>query len=422
MIQNIKISRLLKNIFFIPLKSTIHEIKQAIYKFKYDYVPLGLDKDFDLSTVKTVLIDRLDGKLGDTVCVLPFLKTFYKYCPNAKIYILSNNAIYDILKDCCDNHYEIITCNNTKDFSEIQNKLNNISDSFDLYINLTNGVSSRLIKFINKIHAKFNITLTPSYKFNNIKLISNFKKDIVHKNVFYIEMFDKIIEIGTKNNLNKVEISNTSIKSDNFNQSNIQPTLPSLAFLSNTDTKLYLDTISDIKTNREKEFLQNSTLAEDCSKLKFIGINPYGHSSKRKLCPKTIKAILERLMTIPNVIAYFVITPKEQSIIENIIRNNFKEFDNRIFIDKSIKSIKDVITHVASFDAFIGVDTATCHICANYDVLQLAIYQKKASSNAMWAARSVNAVNIFTNKSHMANITYQDIEASLEQMLKTLDS
>jgi hypothetical protein len=74
MIQNIKISRLLKNIFFVPLKSTIHEIKQAIYKFKYDYVPLGLDKDFDLSTVKTVLIDRLDGKLGDTVCVLPFLK------------------------------------------------------------------------------------------------------------------------------------------------------------------------------------------------------------------------------------------------------------------------------------------------------------------------------------------------------------
>ena len=93
----------------------------------------------------------------------------------------------------------------------------------------------------------------------------------------------------------------------------------------------------------------------------------------------------------------------------------------KIPIDKNIKSIRDVITHVASFDAFIGVDTATCHICANYDVLQLAIYQKKASSNAMWAARSTNAVNIFTNKSHMGNITYQDIETSLEQVLDSLN-
>ena len=203
------ISRLLKTIFFVPLKSTIHEIKQAIYKLKYDYVPTGLEKDFDLSTVKTVLIDRLDGKLGDTVCILPFLKIFYKYCPNAKIYILSNNAIYDILKDCCGNNYEIITCNNTKNFSEIQRKLKDISSSFDLYINLTNGVSSRLIKLINKIHAKFNITLTPKYKFNNIKLISDFQKDIVNKNVYYIEMFNKIIDIGTKNTLKKSENFNS---------------------------------------------------------------------------------------------------------------------------------------------------------------------------------------------------------------------
>lgn len=415
------ISRLLKTIFFVPLKSTIHEIKQAIYKLKYDYIPTGLEKDFDLSSVKTVLIDRLDGKLGDTVCILPFLKIFYKYCPNAKIYILSNNAIYDILKDCCGNNYEIITCNNTKNFSEIQGKLKDISSSFDLYINLTNGVSSRLIKLINKIHAKFNITLTPKYKFNNIKLISDFQKDIVNKNVYYIEMFNKIIDIGTKNTLKKSENFNTPIESDNLSQANIQNAIPPLSFLSNINTKLYLDIISDIKTNREKEFLQNSTASNDCSKLKFIGINPYGHSSKRKLCPKTITAILERLMSIQNAIACFVITPKEQSLIENIISNNFKEYENRIFVDKNIKSIKDVITHVASFDAFIGVDTATCHICANYDVLQLAIYQKKASSNAMWAARSTNAVNIFTNKSHMGNITYQDIETSLEQVLDSLN-
>ena len=87
-------------LFVRSIKVLIAQIRFVFYRALYDFKNQELPADFSLKSVKSIVVSKMDGKLGDSVMLSPLFTELRKYRPDIKISVICTENIAVIFRNC----------------------------------------------------------------------------------------------------------------------------------------------------------------------------------------------------------------------------------------------------------------------------------------------------------------------------------
>lgn len=368
--------------FFHKWKITIKKFKLKIRSFRarliYDHKPTT-NLPFKLKEGQTVIIKRNDGKLGDFICFAPFFKELKRLCPGIRIIVLVNQSMYSLYKEIKEIDELVLVKVAGKKISknDIFNACKGLGDCY-LYIHLVTVLLNKDLWYTKYIKPQYVATVDPNLKMNNVSCCDyNNCGDVESKQITYI--LNNILKCG---GLNKATFKYT---------------------------RFFEEDVLELQKSREYG--------------KVLGINPFGCSRHRHLSDAVIIYLINSALAKTTYDIELFVGPKLRKRIEMLLMESFSH-NSRVRLAPVTESYKDVIVHVAAYSAFVGVDTATAHIAASYDIPQLCIYSNDLENFALWHVRSPISINIpivKPNMYDMYDIEAKDIERELSDFLNGLD-
>lgn len=298
--------------------------------------------------IKSILILRYDGKIGDMVVNTLMFREIKKKYPDIKIGVVTRGGATDIIKNNknVDKIYEY-----KKKSSYIKKLAKEIAkEEYDVLIDFTEMLRVNQMMFINLCKAKINIGL--SKKDWNLFDIS------VEPNIDF--QWTDHITLRYKAYLKKLGIL------DDINLS-YDVSIP-------TETQKEIDDYIETLPNKE-----------------LIVINPYGASKHKTFNKNTLEKLIENY---PNNIISIIYSPgryKDLKIFEEKYKN--------VFIFKGIESILQSSAIIKNAKLVISPDTSIVHIASAFNKNLISVYPPNGGNfgkdHLVWAPISKNNIVLF---------------------------
>lgn len=334
-------------------------IARKIWDKKNTIYDLKLDKDNFITNngIKSILIMRDDGKIGDMVVNTFVFREIKKKYPDTKIGVVARGAAIDIIKDnkYIDSIYEY-----KKKYKYLRKLGNEIKkEKYDLLIDFSLDLREHQIMFINKCDAKINIGINKT----NWKL-------------FDITLDDAP---GHVTNRYKRVIKFLGVDSNDISY--------------------------DIQLN---EKLEKNTIRKYIKDKTYVVINPYAASKYRNLSFDNIIKITNLILEHTNYFIYIIGEEKHKQDIEKIL----KKFNSNRIEYARLNSIQEVATIIKYSQLVITPDTSIVHIAVGFDKKLICIYRRdNGDSNSItWGPNSKNSLQIFSE-----DITPLGIESDINK-------
>lgn len=155
---------------FFELKKRFLQFRDSarhlIAKFRYDFGPSG--EPFSALNLKRAVIYRADGKIGDAICFLPFIRELKRFSPGCEIVVLSNPGTAEIYHSApfIDRTVILTKKPGNRETYQIAQQIG----ACDLYVHLFEKLKSRHLRLICRIHPKWVSTLDSSLRCDSLAL------------------------------------------------------------------------------------------------------------------------------------------------------------------------------------------------------------------------------------------------------------
>jgi len=314
-------------------------LRGAWGRLRYDHQPA--ETPLELGKIKRVVINRIDGKIGDTVCFAPFLRELGRHCPDLEIVILANEQMRAVYNQIPGN-FRLVMCSKRPHGREVLNICKRIGEC-DFYVHLVVNLKSRELSFIHYLNPSWVATLDPNLKMDSLRL-SRYTSPVKGRGLHITQILDCILSEG------------------------------GITQIDHAYVRFFEREVAISK-------IQNT-----------VGIVPYGASDNRRLSDESIKVIADRILRLPGVKAEIFAVPGDRSHLKDFLSSNYHD-EPRIALAPLLLGMRDVFVHAASYRAIIGVDTGTAHVAASYDVPEFTIYSNDVVNFNRWHAVSDRATN-----------------------------
>ncbi|WP_406546671.1 glycosyltransferase family 9 protein [Succinimonas sp.] len=329
---------------FINLKHGLFHARDLVRgawgRLRYDHQPS--EKPFELSSVKRAVINRIDGKIGDSVCFAPFLRELSKHCPDMEIVILANESMRAVYNQIPGN-FKLVMCSKRPHGREVLNICKRIG-ACDFYVHLVENLRSRELSFIHYLDPIWVATLDPNLKMDSLRL-SRHISSVRGRGLHITQILNCILSEGG---------------------------------------------ISDIDHSYVRFFEREVTLSRIRNT---VCIVPYGSNSKHRLSDESIKLMVDSILKIPGVAVEIFVVPGERSHVQDFIGRFYRETP-RVSLAPLLLGMRDVFVQAASYRAIMGVDTGTAHIAASYGIPEFTMYPDNIACYNRWYAINDRATNI----------------------------
>lgn len=339
---------------------------------KKDKIEIARENLIEKNGIKSILIMRDDGKIGDMVVSSFMYREIKKQYPNIKIGVVTRKGAIDIIKDNCyvDKIYEY-----KKDNGYLKTLAYEIAkEKYDLLIDTSTILRERQIMFINKCKCKINLG--------------------VNKEEW--QLFDVSVPEEQSSHITKRFI-------------NILKILGVKEIRSNYDIQIADEALEKV----EKKIKEEENILEVSEKKRII-LNPYTASKHRNFNRKNIEEIIKILLKYRrNEIYLLGHGENKKEVLE--IKEKLKELRvHHIELD----GIQEVIALIKNSEMVISPDTSIVHIGVGLDKKVIAIYREDIVGNnsVLWGPNSDKAIQIFSRENKDDDINNFDMR-ELEEVI-----
>lgn len=340
-------------------------IRLFFYKKLYDFNQKS-NSTFQWKDIKTVVIWKLDGKLGDTQVLSPFLSSLQEKCPWITIIVISSSQMADIYIRCLHIRNCLVSPRRPD-----KNKLQQLASQIgtcDLFL-----------------------TLEEKFRFHDFYILHILRPTFVagiNKNV-------NSINISLSNQGNHItDYFNFLLEKGGISRHCIQTKYTPLT----TDQAL-------------------STIKPLCRK-KQIAFSPWGASKHKHLTNETIIKTIEFLINKNFSVA--LLLPPEGAYLLSTIKSKVNP-DFLVNVPDHI-TIYELSAFLKYSTALVSVDTANIHLASAFKIPIFGIYNGiDKKQRALWAPKT-NIYQIFyKDTQYIDNLQFTDIKYSLSLFLEKIN-
>ncbi|CAI0889721.1 lipopolysaccharide core biosynthesis protein [Serratia entomophila] len=312
----------------------------------------------DIKLVKTVLLLRNEGTIGDVVVSTPLVKCLYEYGYTVDLLLTKSSGVVMKHNPYVRNIYEADDCNN------------------EIFLKrFTHTVAKSTVKMLSR---------------NNYDLVVDLClfDTPVHRMMLFRDINARFV-LG----FNKWDCINHYSKSISFDngKEHVTKAIALIAHavgLNLTNRRVYDLHIPDEITFELREYLSGWK-----DKIKIV-INAFTGSPERDLSKEQLARLIEMLN-------------KKSSNIKIIILDHRKELTislpNNVVINP-FDSLHHVMALIREVDVIISPDTSIVHISAAWNKALVCVYKNVTDNNDLWAPDYENAKQIIVNSRKIADV------------------
>lgn len=337
-------------------------IRNFLYKSKYDFINDDA-VDFCWRNIRSVVICKVDGKLGDAEVISPFIYTLQNKFPKIELTVISSGQIADVYKNCFGVNRVIVCCRRPgkKEIEGIVGQL----ERCDLYITLEDKFRFHDYYLLYRIRPRYVAGINSSVSSINLNMTRNTDGD--HITSYFAGLLKK-------GGLKAEELSDR-----------------------------YHPILTEKALERVKEFCASNQ----------VSFAPWGASKHRRLKDGVVEFIVEKLQAKGYRVA-LLLPPGEHELKKRIESSE---------LGKGLVNIPDALSVyelggiLSLSKALISVDTANVHLACSFGLPIFGIYSgNKPYPFKLWGPKpGCENTTIFYKEGKMIDqLTYSDIKNKLE--------
>lgn len=337
-------------------------IRNLIYRHMYDFDNQS-NLQFCWDKIRSVVICKIDGKLGDAEVISPFIATLKRKFPRIKMIVLSSENIAEVYKNCFSMD-QVVVCSRRPGKDEIE-RISKQIISCDLYI-----------------------TIEGKFRFHDFYILYKLKPK-------YVAGINSGV---TSLNLNMSLFATGAHITDYFK---------GLLIVGGVSAGDIIEDYRPIMTDDSIEFVKHF-----CSSNQ-IAFAPWGASKHRRLKDEVIEMIVSKLQMSGYQVA-LLFPPGENKLRQKIESCELKAALVEI---PEVLSIYELVAVISQSKAVISVDTANVHLACAFDMPIFGIYSGcKPYQFVLWGPKPghKDAVIFYRDKKMIDELDYSDIEHCLD--------
>ncbi len=315
------------------LKHLINLCRFNFAKLKYDFTHESESlEQFDLHSLKSTVIAKLDGKLGDTQNISLFIDALHKHCPDIQLTVLCSASLAKLYKDIFKT--QVIVLPKRPKLNLLKKELckHGLHNNCDLLISTEAECRPRDLVIASTLKPKYFAGMDSRLKCININLQAR------NQDRHFSEYFMDLLKLGK---------------------------------ISEQDYRM-------IPMFSEQDLEKASALFKD---KQVIGIVPFGASRRRRLSRHTFFEICDFIEKNTDfLICPFIIASDTQARSEYLPTINQTR---AVFIDNM--NIYELAAYTSRLQGLISVDTANIHLANAAGVPVFGIYPNDKVNFKRWA-------------------------------------
>ena len=350
------------------ISSVRDKLRLAYYKKHYDFISSKDLSSFNHSNFKTVVISKIDGKLGDTEVITPFIASLQNSYPNLDIVVLTSQGLKPLYEECLKlKHVKVLTRRPSKE--ELDTSLDDLKDC-DLLVTLEAKFRFHDFYLVNKLKPRFVAGINHEVDCININLADR------NPNSHITAYFEDLLKLG----------GCSKIVSD------------------------YVPFTTPESLNKVKEFCEDNQIA----------FSPWGASKHKHLKDEVIVEVAKSIVDkTGNKLVLLV--PHEGIYLKELVK---KSLPQGSFVEVPDKlNVFELASIISLSKAMVSVDTANVHLACASKLPLFAIYNANHQELVtLWAPHPKNPhTKVFYLQNRMIDeLSYQDLQESLEGFLGSL--
>lgn len=321
-----------------------------------------------------ILVLRLDGKLGDSVCATGFLREIKKQNQSSKLVVVCSSVSY-----------------------QIYSRLSFI----DQCIIVDRSLSSFFKCFFG-------------LKKNNFNYIINTSHILNPKTLFLVAFIRANKKIGFENSNVKLF---TDVVKINFSKEHITDRLAAVLRIMGSESG---ELSYEIKTDgQEAQKVQDYLNKINAGHKPLVVINSFAGARLRNLSEQKTKKLVELILKNWDAVVVSIANEGDHKILKNWIDDSYK---NRWFHNPDLGSIDANMALVKSADLIITPDTAWVHIASALNKKAVCIFRKdhahdNEKNSVIWAPLGFLSKTVYSRPELNAQYDVNDINSFDEQQV-----
>ncbi len=348
------------------ISSVRDKLRLAYYKNHYDFLTLKDLSAFNFSTFKTVVISKIDGKLGDTEVITQFIASLQSSYPNLDTIVLTSQGLKPLYEECLRlKHVKVLTRRPCKE--ELDTCLEDLKDC-DLLVTLEAKFRFHDFYLLNKLKPRFVAGINKDVDCININLADR------NPNSHITAYFEDLLKLGGCSNIVSDYVPFTTIES----------------------------------LNKVKEFCEDNQIA----------FAPWGASKHRHLKDSVIEDIL-KLIVEKTSAKIALLVPPEGAYVRSLAAKIVPQ-DRLVKVPEKI-NVFELASIISLSKAIISVDTANVHLACASKLPIFGIYGgNKPYPWILWGPKPGNQHTkvLYVENKLIDELSFKDLSASLESFLK----
>ena len=350
------------------ISSVRDKLRLAYYKKHYDFISSKDLSSFNHSNFKTVVISKIDGKLGDTEVITPFIASLQNSYPNLDIVVLTSQGLKPLYEECLKlKHVKVLTRRPSKE--ELDTSLDDLKDC-DLLVTLEAKFRFHDFYLVNKLKPRFVAGINHEVDCININLADR------NPNSHITAYFEDLLKLG----------GCSKIVSD------------------------YVPFTTPESLNKVKEFCEDNQIA----------FSPWGASKHKHLKDEVIVKIAQAIVEKTGHKLVLLVPPEGNYLKEQF----FKVLPKESFVTVPDKlNVFELASIISLSKAVVSVDTANVQLTCAAKLPLFAIYNANHPKLiTLWAPHPKNPhTEVFYRQNRMIDeLSYQDLQEPLEGFLDSL--
>lgn len=341
-------------------------IKTSINRYLYDFTN-PIHSNLKWEEINTIVLCKIDGKLGDAQVISPFIRTIQKEYPHIEITVITSPQTSQIYSQCLTIENTIQCCPrpSRRDLEQIAAKIGKCN----LFITIEEKFRFHDFYILHLLKPKFIAGINKSVKSINIKINEKLIKPHI------TDYLNNLLLIG-------------GIKKEKI-------------------LKDYTKFITD----------DARILANSLSRKRQIAFSPWG-ASKHKHLPDDVVLKISKLV-IDNNINLVLLVPPKANYLKDLLQNRLNT--NLLIKTPEVLNIFELNAFIEKSDAIISVDTATVHLACAFNLPIFGIYNgDNIELVHLWRPLSSNSeTEIFYVKSKQIDkLSFDDVRFKISSFIK----
>lgn len=338
------------------------------YRLRYDFTQ-GENVSFSWGDLKTIVICKIDGKLGDSEVISPFIVSLQKNYPGLQIIVLTSASLKGVYSECVGVK-RVITCSHRPSKLELNCVVSQIGGC-DLFV-----------------------TLEAKFRFHDYYLLYMLKPKLV---VGINHDVDSV-------NININEFEGCSHITDYFKHLLTLGGLPSSQMCTE-----YVSFVTPAALLNVKKYVKQNMIA----------IAPWGASKHKRLNDEVVVQTARLVVSLGY--AVILLVPPGGGDLRKIVEKNVQE---KFLVRVPEKmSINELSAFIASSVAIISVDTANVHLACATHTPVFGIYSGEHDKlRVLWAPQPTekNATVFYLKDKTIDKLTFSDMHIEMLMFLNRL--